>query len=130
MAERRDIGGKSDIRRKAEGRGRRGEWLAALLLMAKGYRIIARNYRTPLGEIDLIARRGTLVAFVEVKARRTLVSAMEAVSPASERRIQTAAALWLARHRDHHNLSLRFDIIAIQPWRLPVHVENAWQGRN
>ena len=67
-------------RRKAYRRGHRGEWLAALALMLKGYRILARRHRTKLGEIDLIARRGDLVLFVEVKARRTLMEAMEAIA--------------------------------------------------
>ena len=124
---------KTEDRRKrkgALGRGARGEWKAALFLMLKGYRIVARNYRTKLGEIDLIARRGDLVAIVEVKARANLRAAMEAVTPAAERRIENAADLWLARQKDCHRLSMRFDIIAILPWRLPVHVENAWSGRN
>lgn len=96
--------------------------------MCKGYRIIARRYRTRLGEIDLIARRGDLVAFVEVKARPSLIEAMEAVGRSAERRIEAAADLWLSRQPDHARLSLRFDLVAIRPWRWPVHVENAWQG--
>ena len=67
-------------RQKAYRRGHRGERLAAAALMLKGYRILARRYRTKLGEIDLIARRGNLVLFVEVKARRTLMKAMEAIA--------------------------------------------------
>ena len=66
----------SRFRLKAYRRGNRGEWLAALMLMAKGFRIVARRYRTKLGEIDLIARRGDLVLIVEVKARPTLIAAM------------------------------------------------------
>ena len=115
-------------RKGALGRGARGEWVAAVFLMLKGYRIVARNYRTKLGEIDLIARRGDLVAIVEVKARPDLRTAMEAVTPAAERRIANAADLWLSRHGDYARLSVRFDIIAILPWRLPVHVESAWHG--
>ena len=70
--------------------------------MLKGYRIIARRYRTRLGEIDLIARRGDLVLIVEVKARPTLgLEAMEAIGRQSERRIEAAADLWLARQRDY-----------------------------
>ncbi len=98
--------------------------------MAKGYRILARRYRTRLGEIDLIARRGDLVLIVEVKARRTLVEAMEAVAWQSERRIEGAADLWLARRPDHGRLSVRFDMVAVLPWRWPAHVENIFQGRN
>ncbi|CDX63121.1 conserved hypothetical protein [Mesorhizobium plurifarium] len=117
-------------RRKAYRRGHRGEWLAALALMLKGYRILARRHRTRLGEIDLIARRGDLVLFVEVKARRTLIEAMEAIGRESERRIEGAADLWLSRQPDYGRLSMRFDMVAVLPWRWPVHVENAFYGRN
>jgi putative endonuclease len=117
-------------RRRAYRRGHRGEWLAAAALMAKGYRILARRYRTRLGEIDLIARRGDLVLIVEVKARRTLMEAMDAITYASERRIEGAADLWLSRRPDYGRLSVRFDMVAVLPWRWPVHVENIFQGRN
>ena len=83
-------------RHKAYRRGHRSEWLAALALTLKGYRIVARRYRTKLGEIDLIARRGDLVIMVEVKARPTLLEAMQAIGRESERRIEGAADLWLA----------------------------------
>ena len=69
--------------------------------MLKGFRIVARRYRTKLGEIDLIARRGDLVLIVEVKARKTLIEAMEAIAHESERRIEGAADLWLARQNDY-----------------------------
>ncbi|WP_019169919.1 YraN family protein [Pseudaminobacter salicylatoxidans] len=117
-------------RRKAYRRGHRGEWLAALALMLKGYRIVARRYRTKLGEIDLIARRGDLVLIVEVKARPTLVAAMQAVAFSSERRIEGAADLWLSRQPDYGQLSVRFDMVAVMPRRWPVHVENVFYGRN
>lgn len=110
-------------------RGHRGEWLAALALMLKGYRILARRYRTKLGEIDLIARRGDTVAIVEVKVRPTLLEAMEAVRRLNERRIEAAADLWLGRQPDHARLSLRFDMVAVVPRRWPVHVENIFHGR-
>ncbi|MGB3386345.1 MAG: YraN family protein [Pseudaminobacter sp.] len=117
-------------RRKAYRRGHRGEFLAALALMLKGYRIVARRYRTKLGEIDLIARRGDLILIVEVKVRPTLLSAMEAIAHQSERRIEAAADLWLARQPDYGRLSVRFDMVAVLPRRWPVHVENAFQARN
>ncbi|KAB0679693.1 YraN family protein [Aureimonas leprariae] len=109
-------------------RGHRGEWLAAWALRMKGYRILAVRHRTKLGEIDLIARRGSTVAVVEVKARSTLAAAMDAVSPAAQRRICNAADLWLAKQRDAARLSLRFDLVAILPRRWPVHVPDAWRG--
>ncbi|MCR4266106.1 YraN family protein [Nitratireductor sp. ZSWI3] len=119
----------AEARQKAYRRGHRGEWLAAVALMAKGYRILARRHRTKLGEIDLIARRGDLVAIVEVKARPSLEQAMEAVGYEAQRRIERAADLWLARQPDHARLSLRFDLVAVLPRRWPVHVENAFSGR-
>ncbi len=115
-------------RLRAYKRGHRSEWLAAAALLLKGYRIVARRYRTKLGEIDLIARRGDLVAIVEVKARPTLIEAMEAIARTSERRIEAAADLWLVRQPDYARLSLRFDMVAVLPFRWPVHVENIFQG--
>ncbi len=109
-------------------RGHRGEWLAALALMLKGYRIEARRYKTRLGEIDLIARRGDVVAIVEVKARNSLGEAMDAVSYTAQRRIDAAADLWLARQPNRHKLSIRYDLVAILPRRWPVHVQNIFQG--
>ena len=123
------MGRSVDARLKAYRRGHRGEFLASLALMLKGYRIVARRYRTPLGEIDLIARRGDLVLIVEVKARPSLIEAMDAVAASSERRIEGAADLWLARQPDHARLSLRFDLVAVLPWRWPVHVENVFFAR-
>jgi putative endonuclease len=115
-------------RRAGFAKGHRGERWAAWALRLKGYRILAVRHRTNLGEIDLVARRGDTVAIVEVKARATLEQAMEAVSPAAQRRIANAADLWLARQRDASRLGLRFDIVAILPRRWPVHVEDAWRG--
>ena len=131
MAERRpNADAALKLRRKAYRRGPSSEWLAAAALMLKGFRIVARRYRTKLGEIDLIARRGDLVLIVEVKARKTLMEAMEAIAYESERRIEGAADLWLTRQRDHAKLSMRFDMVAVLPWRWPVHVENIFYGRN
>jgi putative endonuclease len=114
---------------RAYRRGHRSEFLAALALNLKGYRIVARRYRTPVGEIDLIARRGDLVAIVEVKARPSLVAAMDAVGWQAQRRIEAATDLWLARQPDYGRLSVRFDLMAVLPRRWPKHVENVFQGR-
>lgn len=116
-------------RYRAYRRGHSGEWRAALALLAKGYRIVARRHRTRLGEIDLIAQRGNLVLIVEVKARPTIEAAMDAVTYTAARRIEAAADLWLARQPDHGRLSLRFDLVAVLPRRWPVHVANIFQGR-
>lgn len=109
-------------RHKAYRRGHSAERLAALALMLKGYRIVGRRYRTRLGEIDLIARRGDVILIVEVKARATLEQAMDLVNQLTMHRIEAAADQWLARQPDHSRLSLRFDLVAILPWRWPVHI--------
>ena len=99
---------------------------AAALLILKGYRIIARRWRGPIGEIDLIARRGRLVAFVEVKARDSLADAAEAVTPEQQRRIAMAAAAWLARRPEYADCDLRFDAVLIAPRRWPRHIRAAF----
>lgn len=109
-------------RRMAFFRGHSAERLAALALMLKGFRIVAWRYRTRLGEIDLIARRGNLVLIVEVKARANIEAAHLAVTPQAMRRIEAAADLWLQRQPDHAHLSLRFDLVAVLPRRWPRHV--------
>lgn len=116
---------KSKVRQNAFKRGILAEHLAAIMLMLKGFRIVARRYKTKSGEIDLIARRGRLVLIVEVKARSTIAAAMEAVTPQGINRIEAAADHWLARQPDYADLSLRFDIVAVRPWRWPHHIAAA-----
>lgn len=113
-------------RRKALRRGHVSEYVAALYLAAKGYRIRAIRFRTKLGEIDIVARRGDLVVCVEVKARREVDSAVFAVTDAAQRRIRAAGEIWLSRQPDAHRLSLRCDIVAVLPWRLPRHFMDAF----
>ncbi len=112
-------------RQKAERRGRLAEWLAAGLLMLKGYRIIDRRLRGPFGEIDLVAVRGKRLAFVEVKQRRTLDDAAAALSDRQADRLGNAAERWLwqnARYRDH---VVGLDAIMLGHRMLPRHVPNA-----
>ena len=111
-------------RRGAERRGHKGEMLAVWWLRLKGYRIVARRFKTKLGEIDIIARRRNVVAMVEVKARTTLPEAMDAIDHQTMRRIEAAGDLWLAKQRDYARINIRYDLIAILPKRLPVHVES------
>jgi putative endonuclease len=113
-------------RRKALRRGAAAEYIAAVFLMLKGYRIVALRFRTKLGEIDIIARKGDLAVFVEVKARADEMGAVDAVSYASQTRIRAASDLWLARQRDYNRLSQRYDIVAIVPGRLPRHFPDAF----
>ena len=117
----------SEARIRAYRLGHAAEAAAALLLLAKGYRLLARRYRTPLGEIDLIVRRGRTIAFVEVKARANLAAALESVGRGAERRIVGAADLWLARHPGAAGLDLRYDMVLILPWRLPRHLPDAFR---
>jgi putative endonuclease len=114
-------------RRAAYRRGHAGERLAALRLMLVGYRILARRYRTKVGEIDLIARRGRTVAFVEVKRRSDLALGLEAVTPQARARIRRAAELFLRRNPVLADHALRFDIIVITPWAWPRHIADAWR---
>lgn len=115
---------------KAERRGHFAERLAALALRLKGYRILARRHRTKLGEIDLVVRKGDLIAFVEVKARSGEWTAIDAVSLAAQHRIRGAGDLWIAtqagRGRDMSRYSFRYDIVAILPGRWPRHFPDAF----
>ncbi|WP_454748698.1 YraN family protein [Ciceribacter selenitireducens] len=111
---------------KAERRGRLSEYWAALYLLLKGYRIVALRYRTRAGEVDLIARKGNLVVFVEVKARRDEVLAVDAVGAMTQARIRSASDHWLSRQADSHRLSMRYDIVAVLPRRWPRHFIDAF----
>lgn len=113
-------------RRRAERLGHAAEYWAALYLMLKGYRILAIRYRTRLGEIDLIVRKKDVVAIVEVKARSTASGAVDAVGWHSQQRIRAAADLWMSKRKDSANLSLRFDIVAVIPRRMPRHFVDAF----
>jgi putative endonuclease len=101
---------------------------AGAYLMAKGFRILARRFRTPHGEIDLIVRRRALLAFVEVKARATLDEAAFAVKPRQQQRIINAAQAWLVDHPEHAGFELRFDAILIAPRHLLRHVLAAFDA--
>jgi putative endonuclease len=114
-------------RRQAERLGRFAETQAALYLMLKGYRIVARRVKTPLGELDLIARRGDTLAIVEVKSRATLDAGVEAVSPRQQARIVRGTQSYLAMHPALAELTIRFDILAVAGWLSFRHVLNAWQ---
>jgi putative endonuclease len=101
---------------------------ACVYLIAKGYRILARRFKTPHGEIDIVARRRGLLAFVEVKARATLDNAAYSVTPQQQRRIVNAAQVWLASHDEHANFDMRFDVVLIAPKSLPRHLMAAFDA--
>lgn len=113
---------------RAERHGHRAELIAALLLRLKGWRICARRFKTKSGEVDIIARKRDLVIMVEVKARPSLLEAMEAVNVATQRRIESAGDIWLSRQPDFGRLSVRYDLIAVLPRMWPVHVERIFDG--
>jgi putative endonuclease len=108
--------------------GLSAEARATAWLMAKGYRILAKRFRSPYGEIDIVARRRNLLAFVEVKARASLDDAAYAVTPRQQLRIIDAAQAWLMTHPEHADFDLRFDVILIAPRRLPRHLLAAFDA--
>jgi putative endonuclease len=118
------------IARGAAGRvsGRRSEWLAALVLMAKGYRILGFRLKTPQGEIDILALRGKVLAVVEVKRRTTLAAALDAVGHDQRHRLRRAGANLAARRPSLAGASVRLDLVALAPGRFPVHIPDAWKG--
>ena len=117
----------TSTRRVAERRGHWAETLAALLLRVKGYSIVGRRFRSKAGEIDLIARRGRRLAFVEVKARRTADEAAWAITPRQQARIIRAAEHWLAIQGGAQEFDMSFDVVLIAPWTWPRHIASAFR---
>ncbi len=119
-------------KRKAYLWGQGAEWLSVLLLTVKGYRILARRFKCKSGEIDLIAQKGNLICFVEVKARQSSEDAMNALSWHQQQRIIKAAEWYLVKNiygksDNSQGVACRFDLMAVEPWGLPTHVKDAWQ---
>lgn len=117
---------KSKARIAAQLGGHRGEALAALFLRLKLYRIVDTRYKTPVGEIDLIAERFGVTVFVEVKARSRIDAHAEALAAVNQARIVRAAEYWLARHPAKAHTDLRFDVIFLAPRTWPRHLVNAF----
>ncbi len=115
-------------RQRRQRLGQRAEWFAALYLRLIGYRILARRFKCPVGEIDLIAKRGGRLVFVEVKYRQTFQAAAFSITDRQKHRIERAAAYWLNRHEGVVYESLSFDVMLMKPWRLPRHLRNAFEG--
>lgn len=119
-------------KRKAYFWGQGAEWLSVLLLTLKGYRILSRRFRCKSGEIDLIAQKGNLICFIEVKARQNREDSLNALSWHQQQRIIKAAQWYLARNihgksENSQEITCRFDLMAVEPWSLPTHVKDAWQ---
>ena len=108
--------------------GLSAESRAAALLVAKGYRIVARRFRTPVGEVDIVARRRNTLVFVEVKARARLDDAAEAVTERGRRRTVAAAEAWLAQNPDDIHCNIRFDAVLVAPQRWPRHIQAAFDA--
>ena len=106
--------------------GLSAESRAAALLVAKGFRILARRWKSPLGELDIVARRRALLVFVEVKARERLDDAAWSVTPRQRARITGAAEAWLAAHPDDSIRDIRFDAMLVAPGRMPRHIQAAF----
>ena len=114
-------------RRRAFRFGLHSETLTAWMLRLKGYRILARRFRTPAGEIDIVAARASLLVFLEIKARAERDAAATALTARQRTRIERASALFVARHPALSSFRQRFDMVLVQPWRWPVHLKDAWR---
>jgi putative endonuclease len=108
--------------------GLSAESRAAALLIAKGFRIVARRFRCSAGEIDIVAKRGALLIFVEVKARALLDDAAWSVTDRQKRRIASAATAWLAAHPEDATCDMRFDAVLVAPRSLPRHIQAAFEA--
>ncbi len=118
--------GKSE-RRRREMLGRRAEAFAAIWLQLKGYSILDRRVRFKVGELDIVARRGNVVVFVEVKARQTRDAGLGAVTDRSWVRIARAASQWMSRRRDQEGADWRYDLMVVTPNAMPLHMRDHWR---
>ena len=114
-------------RKKAYALGRKGEFLAAFYLRLKGYRILAQRYKTPVGEVDLIARKQNTIAFIEVKARDKYQDGVEAITYKQQMRCTRAAKYFIAAKPEYAELDLRFDAMIVLPGVSLKHLEGAWE---
>ncbi|VAW20510.1 hypothetical protein MNBD_ALPHA12-693 [hydrothermal vent metagenome] len=113
-------------RKRAEKRGRSAETIALWFLRAQLFSILERRFKTPGGEIDIIARRGQMIVFVEVKMRKSGKLEYQALAGVNQRRILNAARFFLANNPSMADKILRFDVIFLAPWSWPRHVRNAF----
>lgn len=113
-------------RQDAERRGRRGESIAAWYLWLRGWRILARRQRVGVGEVDLIARKGRMVAFIEVKWRASAAALDEAIDARRLRRVARAAEALAPRFAKAGD-DVRIDVILLAPGQWPRHMANVWQ---
>lgn len=128
MARRNSADPPNPDRVAAFGLGLSAESRAAAYLVAKGYRIAARRFRSPVGEVDIVARRGSVLVFVEVKARATLDAAAESLQTRQQRRIAAAAAAWLSLNPHDIDKNIRFDAVLVAPGKIPRHIPAAFDA--
>jgi putative endonuclease len=116
------------VRKKltSHAKGKLAEASAEILLRTQGYSILARRFKTGSGEIDLVARRGSRVAFIEVKLRASIDDAAEAVTPKLRGRVRNAAELWLQDHEADQSIDPAFDVVLMAPGQWPVHMTDAF----
>jgi len=112
-------------RRRRHRSGLNAETIVAALLVASGHRILARRFKTPVGEIDLIAVKAGRIAFVEVKRRSTSEDCEAAITPMLRHRVRRAANLWLARNPRFQRHDIGFDLVFVVPWRFPLIMHDA-----
>ena len=115
-------------RRQAERRGRAAELIAALFLMAKGYRLLAWRVKTGRGEIDLVMKFGRDIVFVEVKTRNDLDTALFSITGRKARRTVDAARIWLSQNTRLLNFNCRFDILVLAAYHWPRHIKSAYDS--
>lgn len=121
---------KAKGRAAAEQAGRRAESFAALTLQLRGYVIVARRAKNVRGEIDLIARRGQILAFIEVKMRQKTIDPATILTARQMQRIVNGATGWAASRPWTQACQWRYDFILVTPWRWPVHIRDAWRPQN
>ena len=114
-------------KQRAHFKGHTAEWIATLYLRLKGYQILESRFKTPVGEIDILAKSGKMLIAVEVKNRKSLEDAAYSVTPFQKRRIERALLYYLARKPSP--LSFRFDVVLIAPLKWPCHIQGAWNSQ-
>jgi len=115
----------SETRRRRYRSGLNAEMIVAGVYMAFGHRILGRRFKTPVGEIDLIAVKGRRIAFIEVKRRASAEEAEDAITLTMRRRVRRAADLWLARNPKYQGHDVGFDLVFVLPWRFPIVMRDA-----
>lgn len=118
----------TDERRKSHQWGRWAELVAALVLMSKAYWIVERRYKSPVGEIDIVARKGRVYVFIEVKARATIADAAQSISSHQRARIVRAAQHWISQNPGAAGADMRFDAILIGRGLALRHLKDAFDA--